>query len=323
MVAQVRMRFRNLVLALAVCATVISAASLLPLSHAQEFVQYKVQLNTDGSALWTITQALSLNGTIDSWRGFQQRVDFLVSSAANQTRRAMAVDPNSLQLNTIWENQSETTQYQFTWLNCSTLQGNRIAFGDVFRVTAFFGLLYGDGELQIVYPQNYTVSSVSPQPNGGNNAPETLDWLGTDFFINGNPSLVLVPSLSSSPPLNSGTGSSPYLIVGSGLVVAAMAFSVGIYVFKRRNNHKTSASNRIPSAVPVVESEEEKILKILQANGGSVFQSAIKNQCNFSKSKTSQLLTSLEKRGVVRRYKKGRDKIVTLTEKSKAKGDLP
>jgi uncharacterized membrane protein len=74
--------------------------------------------------------------------------------------------------------------------------------------------------------------------------------------------------------------------------------------------------------VPIVESEEGKILRALQASGGSAYQSAITDQCRFSKSKTSQLLTALEKRGVVIRYKKGRDKIVTLTEQWKTKGEL-
>ena len=323
MVAQVRMRFRHLMTALMSCALIIFVLSSLQPSYAQGFVQYRVQLNADGSASWTITQALDLNGTIDSWRGFQQRVDNLVSSAANLTQREMAVDPSSLQLNTVWENQSETTTYQFTWINCSVLQGNEFVFGDVFRLNGFFSQLYGDGELQITYPQNYTVSSVSPQPNGGNIAPETLDWLGTDFFVNGNPSIVIVPSASPSPPPQASMiGSSLYAIIASIAIVAVAIFSVSTYLLRRRKIHKNDSSTRIPPSVPLVESEEEKVLKIVQANGGSIFQTAIKNQCNFSKSKTSQLLASLEKRGMVRRYKKGRDKIVTLTEQSETEGEL-
>ena len=46
-------------------------------------------------------------------------------------------------------------------------------------------------------------------------------------------------------------------------------------------------------------------------------QSAIVEQTKFSKAKTSQLLTSLEKRGNITRYKKGRDKIVNLKRTGK------
>jgi uncharacterized membrane protein len=71
----------------------------------------------------------------------------------------------------------------------------------------------------------------------------------------------------------------------------------------------------------VVETEEDKILKSLRLHGGSQFQSAITESCRFSKAKTSQLLSALEKKGLVTRYKKGRDKIVTLTEQGK--GESP
>jgi hypothetical protein len=292
--------------------------------HAQEFVQYQVQINSDGSAAWIITQASDLNGTIDSWRGFQQRVDNLVSAAADQTQREMGVDPNSLQLNTIWENQSQTTEYQFTWLNFSIVQQGRLVFGDVFHLTNFFSQLYGNGELQINYPQNFSVVSVSPQPNGGSTAPFMLDWLGTQFFVNGNPNIILAAATPSPTPnqTDNNGGWKLYAIIGSVTAIAVAAALIGIYLFKRNKNKKqaaTSPSRRI--APPVVESEGEKILHTLQANGGSAFQSAITEQCKFSKAKTSQLLTALENKGLVTRYKKGRDKIVTLTETGK--GESP
>jgi hypothetical protein len=303
---------------------VIFTVSSLQVAYAQEFVQYKVQVNADGSGSWVITQASGLNGTIDSWKGFQERVTNLVSSAANQTQRTMGVDANSLQLNTIWENQSQTTVYQFTWLNFSIVQGDHIIFGDVFQANGFFSKLYGDGELQILYPSNYTLSSVSPQPNGANTAPNTLDWLGTDFFAKGNPSIVLLPSAPSpSPSQTDSIGWLLYAAIGSGIAVAGVALSVGFYLIRRNRSQRTeTSSNGLLPAVPIVESEEGKILRALQASGGSAYQSAITDQCRFSKSKTSQLLTALEKRGVVIRYKKGRDKIVTLTEQWKTKGEL-
>ena len=48
--------------------------------------------------------------------------------------------------------------------------------------------------------------------------------------------------------------------------------------------------------------------------GGSVNQSIIAERCQFSKAKTSQLLSALEQKGVVIRHKKGRDKIVILAQ---------
>ncbi len=73
-----------------------------------------------------------------------------------------------------------------------------------------------------------------------------------------------------------------------------------------------------PSDSKELETEEGKILKLLKSSSGSMHQSAIVEQCRFSKAKTSQLLTVLEKKGNITRYKKGRDKIVNLTERAKS-----
>jgi uncharacterized membrane protein len=69
--------------------------------------------------------------------------------------------------------------------------------------------------------------------------------------------------------------------------------------------------------MPLIESDEEKIIKIIRSSGGKVRQSTITEQCRFSKAKTSQLLAALEQKGIITRYKKGRDKIVTLNERVK------
>jgi uncharacterized membrane protein len=187
-------------------------------------------------------------------------------------------------------------------------------------VNSFFDQLYGNGELKIVYPANYTASSVSPKPNGGDHSPQTLDWIGTQFLPNGNP-IVVLSALSSTPaPDQSGSWDwQLYALAGAGIAVAAVSIS-GVYVIRRRKKQNSKPTS-MARAEPVVESEEEKILKLLRASGGSAYQSALTEQLRFSKAKTSQLLTALEKKGVVTRYKKGRDKIVTLTEQGK--GEKP
>ena len=61
-----------------------------------------------------------------------------------------------------------------------------------------------------------------------------------------------------------------------------------------------------------METEEDKVLKILKTSVAACANQTLLIQCGFSKAKTSQLLTALEKRGNITRYKKGRDKIVNL-----------
>jgi uncharacterized membrane protein len=43
-----------------------------------------------------------------------------------------------------------------------------------------------------------------------------------------------------------------------------------------------------------------------------MLQSAIKEKCGFSKAKISGLLKSMEEKGMIKRKRKGREKLVTL-----------
>jgi len=282
--------------------------------EAQSYItQYRVQLNSDNSATWTITQVSGINGTVDTWAGFQNKVTALVDAAANQTNRQMSIDDNSLQMSTyISENNSKSTEYDFTWLNFSVTKNGQMVVGDVFSVNGFFGQLYGDGELQINYPANYTLQSVNPNPDQKDLNSQTLEWVWTPSFLAKNPSIVLgtpkTVAASSSLP-------SPFLLASvSAIAIVAAAAAAWFLVMNRRQKVKESLV--LPTlTLPV--SEEEKVLRMLRSTGGSTFQSAITEQCRFSKAKTSQLLTALERNGKVRRYKRGRDKIVNLVEQTK------
>ncbi len=281
--------------------------------QAQTYSQYKIMLNSDGSASWTITQVSDLNGTVDTFADFQQKVTILVSAAANQTQRPMQADSDSFQTSTnITSSDSKTTEYMFTWLNFSETENQRLIVGDVFTVPEFFNQLYGDGALQINYPANYTLQSVSPTPDEKDASTQTLQWLGTQFFVASHPSIILVAQ--DQTPASSGQ---QYFLFGSiaAAFVAAVAVASWFLLSKRR--HKQTVKEVPAAAETLLETEEEKILKVLRSNGGSAYQSAITEQSRFSKAKTSQLLSALEAKGVVRRYKKGRDKIVTLNEQAK------
>jgi uncharacterized membrane protein len=278
------------------------------------YTQYKIQLNSDGSAAWTIIQVSGLNGTVDTWADFQQKVTTLVTAAANQTQRPMSADNDTFQTSTtITSSDSKTTEYMFTWLNFSKTENGQLTVGDVFSVSGFFNQLYGDGALQINYPSNCTLKSVFPTPDERDDSTQTLQWLGTQFFVAEKPSIILVAQNQAS--VNS--GQQPYLLIGSVSVVVAAAAIVSWFFLANRRRKQSSKELTGASTVTLLETEEEKVIKVLRSNGGSAYQSAITEQCRFSKAKTSQLLTALEAKGVVRRYKKGRDKIVNLNEQAK------
>jgi uncharacterized membrane protein len=283
-------------------------------AYCQEYIQYQIQTNNDGSASWTITQVSDINATIDTWEGFQQKIFNLVDAALTATNREMNIEPESIQMETVisWETQAKTTEYRFKWLNFSTTENEKMTFGDVFQVPGFFSQLFGDGAFQITYPSNYTVLLVSPTPNNQDDNLQTLEWYRTQDFLNGNPSITL--NLKAQNGNEVGWSQSTLIAAASAIAVAASL--IGVYVVRRnRSKAKGAPAAATVAGTTLTESGEEKIIKIIQSSGGSLNQTAIAEQCRFSKAKTSQLLAELERKGVIKRFKKGRDKIVTLTEK--------
>ena len=285
--------------------------AFLPLQNArcQDYTEYKIQINLDSSAAWTITKVSDINATIDL-EGFQQRVESLIEDAGIKTGREMSLDVNSLQVSDeiSWETQSRTTIYMFNWQNFTVIEEGKITFGDVFQVPGFFSQLYGDGAIRIIYPSEYSIQSATPVPNERDDSVQTLGWFRTQDFINGEPSVIL----KNNPQSSGDGGSQLYIIIG--LISVIVAASIIVFYMLKHRKLKVTTSAAAPIAASVVETEEDKVIKIVKSSGGSIHQSDIAEQCRFSKAKTSQLLASLERKGVITRYKRGRDKIVTLKE---------
>jgi uncharacterized membrane protein len=279
----------------------------------QNYFEYNVQVRGDGSAVWSVTQFSNVNATVESWDGFQQRVFDLVDAAASVTHREMAIDEASLQINTTISAESKITEYSFVWQNFSTVQGSVITFGDIFQVNNFFGQLYGDAALQVNYPSNYNVVSVNPSPYQRQDAAQTLRWSRTQDLTGSGVHIVLI---SNSPDANASTSRRQYGFVVLVLAVATVLSIVGFVLFRRRRRNGIKAVANAPVASSL-DSEEDKVIKLLKSVGGIMRQSEITERCRFSKAKTSQLLSALESKGILARYKKGRDKIVTLKERVK------
>ena len=305
------MKTRRLTIYCAICLILLL---ILPLytANSQNYFKYLVQLNSDGSALWKITNYAEVNATVDTWAGFQNKVLHLVNSADSLTQRNMAVDETSMQINTTVSSESKTTEYSFLWHNFSIILGNQIIFGDVFQVNNFFSQLYGDAAMQISYPTTCNVESVIPVPNQRDDSAKTLEWARTQDLVNSKTNIILTNT--SANENNNQNNWEQYAIVGLIALAGTVVFFIGFFKFKQRKNIvKTS----ILTETSAMETEEDKILKILKSSGGRLRQSVIVEQCRFSKAKTSQLLTILENKGNITRYKNGRDKIVTLKETGK------
>jgi uncharacterized membrane protein len=287
---------------------------LLPLCevNCQNYIAYSVQINSDGSAFWKITNFSDVNASVGTFSGFQDKVSSLIESSSNLTHREMTVDENSLQINTTISSESKTTEYSFLWQNFSLIQGHQLIFGDVFQVNDFFTQLYGDAALQMIYPSSFSVKSITPAPYQSDDSAKTLGWARTQDLVSGQTHIVLTSTDMNDN--SSQIGWQQFAVIGV-VVVGVALFLAGFYLFRHRKTSNKSASIAIPVVSEELETEEGKILKLLKSYGGTMRQSDIVEQSRFSKAKTSQLLTLLEKNGDITRYKKGRDKIVNLTKR--------
>ena len=281
------------------------------IAHCESTIEYNIEINSDGSAEWILSQNVGINGSIDTWQQFQNKVISLIEKTQNGTGREMSAEFEYMTITR--SGPYAIVKYGFNWENFSKTEDGNITIGDVFRVGGFFQQLYGDGEVNMTYPSGYVIETVSPQPYEQDGSHQTLIWLGTAEFTN-NTNIILEKN-SATPGLLDVFQQNAIIMVSLFAIISVSL--VTFYFFRSRQKRKriSPAELEIPSLFDE-ESDEEKILKLIRQSGGSIYQSTITDRCGFSKAKTSQILSILESKGTVHRQKKGRQKVVTLTDES-------
>jgi uncharacterized membrane protein len=93
-----------------------------------------------------------------------------------------------------------------------------------------------------------------------------------------------------------------------------------LLILRVKNRKKESTPKTSPDEITWKQDDTQRILAQLKKEGGQMLQSKITEQLEFSKAKTSKILGEMESKGVIKRYKRGRDKVVSIQrEKEKTK----
>ena len=283
-------------------------SAMFSLAHAQNSVQYTIQAGSDGSASWVIEQTgTDIRVSPDVLAQLQNNLTALIHAAENVTQRQMSA--RAVSITSTVSGSYVVADYRFLWSNFSVVEGSEIMIGDVFKVPDFFLRLYGDGKIYLTYPEEYSVETVTPPPYNQDASHQTLEWLGTVNLVQSVPTVIL-----KEKPLDFLEALKQNSVAIAGLSTVLAGSSAGVYLFRRRNRKGNVHVSKPETTRLMTENDEEKIVRLLRASGGTLHQTAIVEQTKFSKAKTSQLLTILEKKGTVHREKKGRDKIVTIVE---------
>ncbi len=290
---------------------------ICPIVLGDHQLAYRVRIEIDGSAAWVIEERFltgeSPQPSPQMFDTFINNVKSLVDSAEQIAERDMFAESFAMTVNV--SGSYTIVKYQFRWLAFAQINTSRIMIGDVFEVAGLF--LLGEGTVNVEYPTNYVVESVSPQPHA--QSARTLTWWGIQDFKLGEPNVVFVEH--GTLDIISVLRENAPLILGT--VVLAGIGVTGLYHFRFRKKSRKEKPIDEYSMLPRdldAEDNEEKILNLLKAAGGRLPQSVIARQCKFSKAKTSILLAKMEKSGTVKRYEKGREKVVVLSEDGNSKG---
>jgi len=277
--------------------------------YSQNQVKYYIQIDDNGTAEWTIRQTLPLNASYDDLNAFQFKIESLLRNVVSNTSRNMTGTVNSMTSSAMGS--YILVEYDFYWTDFGEKENSKVVIGDIFQASGVFTQLYGDGEISISYPAQYIIETVAPPPSKRDDSNHLLEWLGTADF-DSNVNIVL---RHAEPGFNFIEVLEQNVMLIVGIVVVACGFTGTLYVLRRRNR-KTRKTEVSPTENPLMlETEEEKVIKLLESKGGRMFQSAITGDLRFSRAKTSLLLSTLERKGIIKRFKRGRDKIVTLVKK--------
>jgi len=288
--------------------------------------RYRITVRADGSAIWLIERGTLLRtkddeqnffrySSIEHLQEFSSNINVLVNETRIETGRDMEVPYESFKITTSITSRTETSsygivQYQFEWLNFTETKDTQIILGDAFIEGIF---LFGDGELILEYPKEYDITEIYPLPDIGDSN-QTLTWHRIGKLGVRQPKITL--KLKGSDSLRF---LQQYALPIIGTILLLGVGSASLWFFKLRKREKVEVGALAPKIPLGIESDEEKVIKLLRVAGGALYQSAITKELGFSRSKTSKLLSMMEMEGKIRRQQRGREKAVTLIDESSSK----
>ena len=277
---------------------------------------YKIEISKDGSARWIIERRTLLETEYDKATfnyysspdyhyELSKNISELVKTARLETGR-WNMTYKDLKITSTFAVTYGIVTYQYEWLEFASLSPSqeRIEIGDVF-VDGIF--LFGNGELTVEYPSGYVAAEIFPVTDETDESDGTIIWYELENFSAEEPRIVLRKK-GLMDILHE------YMLLIGGVVAVASVSFAGLWLFRFRKKGDTKPVVRPERPTFETEDDEEKVIRLLKASHGSLYQVTITEKCGFSKTKTSLLLATMEKKGVVKRRKKGRKKLVTLIE---------
>jgi uncharacterized membrane protein len=290
----------------------------------------RVRLHRNGTATWTVqvrsrlrtdddvteferVQASFRNDSTDSLDRFDERMTGVVAAAANGTGRDMTargftVSTGIQEVPRRWG----VVTYEFVWDDFARTDGEDVVVGDVFQ-QGFF--LAANDTLVLEAPDGYEVDRVEPASGTVRNG--TITWVGPVNFADERPHARFVRDQRPGDATRKGDdellSSAAFLVGGALLVVAVLA--AGYTLASGRGwRHWGRTGDATTGADGTTQSDEDRIAALLAENGGRMTQGDVDDAFEWSKAKTSRLLSRMAEEGAVEKVQLGRENVVELTD---------
>lgn len=279
-------------------------------------VLLEIDVREDGDAVWTVEYRVRLEDderreAFESQRAdietnssayadrFESRMAGVAADAEEATGREMRVANVSVTAETRQlPREYGVITYRFEWRGFAAIEGDELRVGD-----AIAGLfLDEDTRLVLSWPEGYRTVEVAPTPTEEREG--AVVWHGPTDFTADEPRVVV----SDAPDAGA------YLPVAAG--VAALLVVAGGLAWRRRAGGAWSAvdgasDDRTPSELM---SNEERVLALLEEEGGRVKQQEIVRSLGWTDAKTSQVIGDMREEGSVEVFRLGRENVVSLPD---------
>jgi hypothetical protein len=303
-------------------------------------VVIEIEIQPDGSARWHVRYRVRLTNEsvaeafeavqddveanrLERAGQFKLRMEPAVRTAAEETGREMEL--REVGVTTDRRQPPGATSeygivaYEFVWANFATTENGRLRMGDA--LTDFF--LTEDATMLVTWPEDYR--AVETAPTSDENREQAVVWRGPKEFSTDGPRVELESTGSSTPVA---VPVSPIWLAAAAILLVALAAG-----WHRRGAAETEAPSETDTAArgapdetepttgaaagagatpEKLLSDEERVIRLLEDNGGRMKQQDVVETLEWSETKTSDVVGDLHEDGKIERYRLGRENVLAL-----------
>lgn len=290
-------------------------------------IQYAIELadENDSRAFDDLAADIESNQSAYLNR-FSDRMNATVDAAERATGRQMTIGDFGVTTNrTSIGKEYGLVTYSATWTGFANASGDQMQVGD-----ALAGLFIDqDTRFVLRWSEEYHLESVSPSPSESTDG--KVSWAGPREFESGEPSVILVPAVETTAPPSTtqappgDTNGLPWTLIGVG--IAAILVIVGFWYRQNRaagtddgstngdGPGQAGAATTDPTdPSPDLLSNEERVQRYLESEGGRAKQQEIVDALDWTEAKTSQVLSNMNEAGTIEKFRIGRENVVKIPD---------